>query len=71
MKARHEFANEKYFLEYVKIYSTIEFIKAAIISDGGITDTKEQLTDECIELANSMIEKLRKKVNQGELRRGD
>ena len=55
MKARHEFTTDKKYYDYVKVWSTIEFIKSAIIAD---TADEESVIETAIKLSSSMIEEL-------------
>jgi transaldolase len=57
MKARHEFVSDKKFYDYLKIYMSVEFVKAAIINDDGDTET---ICTEVVTLSNKLIEELKK-----------
>lgn len=57
MKARHEFTTDKKFYDYLKIYMSVEFVKAAIINDDGDTET---ICGDVVKLSNKLIEELKK-----------
>ena len=55
MKARHEFTSDRKYYNYLKAFMSIEFIKAAIISDNGDEDTIAQTS---VRISNLLIEEL-------------
>jgi len=57
MKARHEFVSDKKFYDYLKVYMSVEFVKAAIINDDFDDET---ICSDVLKLSNNLIDELKK-----------
>lgn len=55
MRARHEFTSDKRYYDYVKVHASIEFIKAAIMTDDA---DEETICENAFKLSNKLIEEI-------------
>jgi hypothetical protein len=55
MKARQDFTSDKKYYDYVKVHASIEFIKAAIMSDDA---DEETICENAMKLSNKLIEEI-------------
>jgi len=55
MKARFEFVHEYQYKQYIRMYASIEFIKASILSDSISDSSPDDTAKLAIEYADSLI----------------
>lgn len=55
MRSRHEFTSDKRYYDYVKVHASIEFIKAAIMTDDA---DEETICENALKLSNKLIEEI-------------
>jgi hypothetical protein len=55
MKARQDFISDKKYYDYIKVHASIEFIKAAIMTDDA---DEETICENAFKLSNKLIEEI-------------